>query len=183
MNPLRIVLALAVGLAAAVVPDVASADRGRDRFESRHHIVAHPFKGRHGGFERRRDHVIDNFVRLDRGRIYHDASPLQVRRGHGFRSHGFRGHRHHRHFGSRARLGVFIGAPLFWNWPPPYYGYPPPAVIVPSRPPVYIERDDAAPPTASGAGYWHYCDSPAGYYPYVRECPGGWERVAPTPPR
>jgi hypothetical protein len=97
------------------------------------------------------------------------------------------------------RVGIHIGVPLFWNWPwppagyvapygayPPHYPYPlyypyPPIVREPAPPPVYIERaverDDA-----SAQGYWYYCDRPEGYYPYVRECPGGWERVAPRPP-
>ncbi|MCK9608465.1 MAG: hypothetical protein M0R33_18655 [Methylomonas sp.] len=26
------------------------------------------------------------------------------------------------------------------------------------------------------ANYWHYCPNPEGYYPYVKECPGGcWQ--------
>lgn len=107
-----------------------------------------------------------------------------------------RGHRH----GGRTHFGLFIGAPLYWNWPspyyayppsyayPPYYGYPgyyayPPAVTVPSSPPVYVERDDDDVAPSRDRGYWYYCDRPDGYYPYVKECPGGWERVAPTPSR
>ncbi len=30
--------------------------------------------------------------------------------------------------------------------------------------------------------YWYYCPDSRAYYPYVRECAGGWERVAPQPP-
>jgi len=30
--------------------------------------------------------------------------------------------------------------------------------------------------------YWAYCQSPEGYYPYVQDCPGGWQAVVPTPP-
>lgn len=80
---------------------------------------------------------------------------------------------HGGHF--RGSFGVFIGAPL-WGWyaPPPAYYYPP-VVEVPVAPPVYIER-------APAAAYWYYCDNPAGYYPYVRQCPGGWQRVAPQAP-
>lgn len=89
---------------------------------------------------------------------------------------GFRGHGHgHGHF------GVFIGAPLFWPWyPPPAYYYPP-AVAVPTSPPAYIERgeDESAPPREA---YWYHCSKPEGYYPYIKECPGGWQRVAPKPP-
>ena len=66
---------------------------------------------------------------------------------------------------------------------PPAYGYPPAAGrFVP--PAVYIERKDTAQPaTESQANYWHYCRSAEGYYPYVKECPDGWEQVAPTPPQ
>ncbi|MBD5802138.1 hypothetical protein AZOA_15640 [Azoarcus sp. Aa7] len=103
---------------------------------------------------------------------------------------------------SHSSLGVHIGIPLFWGWPGPYYGYSPyryyepypyygypsyyaypPAVTVPSSPPVYIERDDADDDRKSAGNYWYYCDRPEGYYPYVKECPGGWERVAPRPSR
>ncbi len=119
--------------------------------------------------------------------------------GHHFRDHDaykprYDGHGHHRgkfkpfhHDGraypvhrrgrGRSHFGLFIGAPL-WYWPPPYY-YPPPVVIRSAPPPVYIERDPEPPAEA----YWYYCYDPDGYYPYVKECPGGWERVSPTPPR
>jgi len=30
--------------------------------------------------------------------------------------------------------------------------------------------------------YWAYCQNPEGYYPYVQDCPGGWQAVVPTPP-
>jgi len=30
--------------------------------------------------------------------------------------------------------------------------------------------------------YWYHCKSPEGYYPYVKTCPGGWDRVPATPP-
>ena len=65
---------------------------------------------------------------------------------------------------------------------PPYYYYPP-AVVVPAAPTTYIEKDSAhaAPPQRS---YWYYCEGSKTYYPYVKECPGGWLRVVPqaTPP-
>jgi len=81
----------------------------------------------------------------------------------------------------------------FYGYPGPYYRYPPdyayppyaaypPTVVVPSSPPVYIEREDDA-AASPRDGYWYYCDRPEGYYPYVKECPGGWERVAPRPSR
>ena len=35
---------------------------------------------------------------------------------------------------------------------------------------------------AADAGWWYYCDQSSGYYPYVRECPTGWQRVPPVAP-
>jgi hypothetical protein len=100
-------------------------------------------------------------------------------RGGGFHGGGFRGH---------LRGGVFIGAPLFWPWyyPDPYY-YPGPyyygdyAPVVESSPAVYIEQG-AAPAAPEQSTYWYYCARSKGYYPYVQQCPGGWQRVAPQPP-
>ena len=163
MKSLKGALALVLLLGLAV-PEVASADRGRG---------THSFQPRHEAFKHRHDRFgsRDDFAR-HRGPSFsrshdtfrHDRRSLHAHRGH------------HSH----SRLGLSIGVPLYWNWPPPYYAYPP-VVTMPSPPPVYIERgyDEAA----RAEGYWYYCYSPEGYYPYVRQCPGGWERVSPTPPR
>jgi len=89
----------------------------------------------------------------------------------------------------RVHFGVHIGAP-FWYYPhyyypPPRYYYPP--VIVQSAPPVYVERptefvERPAESTApEAAGWWYYCEQTRGYYPYVKSCPGGWQRVPPAP--
>jgi hypothetical protein len=88
-------------------------------------------------------------------------------------------------------FGFYFGWP-WYSRPYPYYAYPyytypyypyyPPAVTVPSSPPVYIER----PPQSTQqfpSGYWYYCDNPEGYYPYVKECPQGWQQVNPIPQR
>ncbi len=95
------------------------------------------------------------------------------------------GHRHV-HGGGHVRFGVVIGAPLFFPpyypgyYPGPYY-YPPAVVAVPASPPVYVEQNapQAAPEQAN---YWYYCADAKAYYPYVQQCPGGWQRVAPQPP-
>lgn len=97
---------------------------------------------------------------------------------------GWGGHRVH---GSgHVRFGVFVGAPLFYPpyypgyYPGPYYYYSPPAVVaVPASPPVYVEQNAAAPEQGN---YWYYCADAKAYYPYVQQCPGGWQRVAPQPP-
>ena len=85
-----------------------------------------------------------------------------------------------------VRFGVVVGAPLYgWPSPGPYY-YPPyyypPAVVVPSAPTTYVERGDEEEAEGEPQGYWYYCANPKGYYPYVKQCPGGWQRVAPQPP-
>jgi hypothetical protein len=58
-----------------------------------------------------------------------------------------------------------------YPYPYPYYDYPPPVVVTPP-PTEYVQR-------APDAGYWYYCQDPAGYYPTVAACPGGWLQVAP----
>jgi hypothetical protein len=111
------------------------------------------------------------------------AGPSAARgRGGGGRGgfHGgghFQGHHFRGHFGGRVVIGggVFLGP----YWYPPYYGYPYPyypyypydPVPVASEPTSYIQQPM---PT-----YWYYCESAKAYYPYVRECPGGWLTVAP----
>jgi len=84
-------------------------------------------------------------------------------------------------------FGVTIGSP--WYFPPYYYpyGYPysypyyyPPAVTFPSEPQEYIEkpRSEEQP---DPSGVWYYCPESKMYYPYVRECPGGWQTVPVQP--
>ena len=100
----------------------------------------------------------------------------------------------------RGNVGVVIGGP-FWGSPwynqsyyyPPYqpYYYPPyqpynypyyaPTVEVPAEPPVYIERYQSK-PSSTPSGVWYYCADSKAYYPYVKECPGGWQTVPAEPP-
>jgi len=86
----------------------------------------------------------------------------------------------------RVVVGLGFGFPIWgpapWYYgPPPYYYYPPAAVV--SSPPVtYIERQDARQDTPASTDYWYYCEQSKTYYPYVKTCPGGWQRVSPTPP-
>lgn len=91
------------------------------------------------------------------------------------------GHRYGGHY--RSHIGLSIGIPIgwpYWGWYPYPYYYPPyPAtVVVPSEPPVYVEQPQAAP---QEQGYWYYCASAHAYYPYVRECPVGWQKVPARP--
>jgi hypothetical protein len=41
----------------------------------------------------------------------------------------------------------------------------------------YAAPAAAAPPAA----YWYYCAPLGAYYPYVRDCPAGWQLVPPSP--
>ena len=88
------------------------------------------------------------------------------RPGHGHHHHGFVG------------VGVGFGYPWGWWYPPPYY-YPYP-VVYPAQPVSYIEQG-RAPVAVQPAGWWYYCDASTSYYPYVRECPSGWQRVPASP--
>ena len=91
--------------------------------------------------------------------------------------HHFNGHHHFRHHGFRSGVaiggGIWLG-PGYWGpyWYPPYYPYYPyePVPVV-DEPQTYIEQP--------GPGYWYYCEAAKAYYPYVRECPGGWLTVQP----
>jgi len=86
----------------------------------------------------------------------------------------------------RVSFGFVYGGPGYWGYPgyyypPPYYYYPQ-AVGMPAQPTVYTERGDAYAPPEQSQGYWHYCPETKAYYPYVKHCAGGWQRVSPTPP-
>lgn len=92
----------------------------------------------------------------------------------------------------RARIGVglYFGVPVAgWGYyyPPPYYYYPPyypqTTVVVPSQPQTYIEQAPQAAPQAPAPAqnFWYYCPNSRAYYPYVKDCPAGWQRVSPTP--
>jgi hypothetical protein len=82
----------------------------------------------------------------------------------------------------RVVFGIGIGVPI---WGAPYYPYPyypyypyyyePRTVIVPAQPTRYIEQ------SSPESGFWYYCADAKAYYPYVKDCPAGWQRVSPTP--
>jgi hypothetical protein len=106
-----------------------------------------------------------------------------------------------------GRVGVYVGPGPYWGpaYPRPYY-YPRPfysgpyypgpylygdpfyspapvVVVPPPEPSVYIEQSDSAagqvqPPAQQ---YWYFCRGSNRYYPYVKECPGGWQTVLPQP--
>lgn len=94
---------------------------------------------------------------------------------------------HHTHFG--LVIGPYWGPSYYpspYYYPPYYPGYYPPLVVERPVPQVYIEQAPvAAPPVPASvapASYWYYCAATRSYYPYVKECPGGWQKVLPQPP-
>lgn len=60
-----------------------------------------------------------------------------------------------------------------------------PPIVVGMAPPPSMSgpvSSNAEPgPGASGAQWWYACRNPKGYYPHVRECPSGWEKLPPVP--
>jgi hypothetical protein len=112
---------------------------------------------------------------------------------------------------ARVRVDVMLGAPGPWygrpyyssqyyyppayyppryyspNYYPPVYSQPPAVIVVPATPPTYIQQPEQTPDPqqnfseSRGANDWYYCVDAKAYYPYVKQCPGGWARVAPKP--
>jgi hypothetical protein len=74
----------------------------------------------------------------------------------------------------------YYGYPYYpyypYNYPYPYYYGP--SVTVQEEPQTYIEQDTRPEEPV----YWYHCPDPEGYYPYVKKCPKGWQRVPATPP-
>jgi hypothetical protein len=93
---------------------------------------------------------------------------------------GYRGY-----YGPRVTVGLGFG----YGWPyAGYYGYGYPyyapyyaaPAYVQQQPTVYVEQPQAQ-QVQQPTGYWYFCNDSRAYYPYVKECPSGWQRVAPQP--
>jgi hypothetical protein len=120
------------------------------------------------------------------------SSAMADYRGHGGYGHGgYGGYGYH----GGVRFGVTLGFPLYGPayYPGPYYGYPgyaypapaygyPPVVVAPAVPPVYVEQEVVRTAPSQAQGDWYYCAASKAYYPYVAECPAGWQRVPAQPP-
>jgi hypothetical protein len=73
------------------------------------------------------------------------------------------------------RFGFDFVVPLYpYGYYRPYY-YDPPVVV--QEPPPVVVAPSAAPQSYS----WYYCAESKMYYPYAKECPSGWQAVAPQP--
>jgi len=104
-----------------------------------------------------------------------------------------------------ARVGIYLGAPIGFNYGyypysyygPAYYGipnyYPTAPVYYPpiQSVPTYTQQSESpqispqvAPKNSSQdvqGSWWYFCVDAKAYYPYVKQCPGGWLRVASQP--
>ena len=86
-----------------------------------------------------------------------------------------RGYWHQGWYGPRFGWWWVVSGVWFY-YPAPVYPYPNP----------YVPSGFAAPPPPAGSAqpatqYWYYCPAANGYYPYISECPSGWQQVLPTP--
>lgn len=86
------------------------------------------------------------------------------------------------HVGVGINIGIPLYAPAPYYYYPPYYYPPVPYANVAVPPPTYIIQNPAPVVTSQPQGYWYYCTDSKAYYPYVKECPSGWQRVTPQPP-
>ena len=75
---------------------------------------------------------------------------------------------------------VIVGSAIAAATPPVVVSAPPvvrPAPMMAPPPMMAPAPMMASAPVAPS--YWYYCQNPAGYYPYVSQCPGGWLPVVP----
>ena len=107
------------------------------------------------------------------------ALPGQAERGY----HGGGGHGWGPGWGPVVGLGLGLGLLGLAN---PYYGSPyytdyNPAPVI--QEPTTELSVPPGPRQPAEQYYWYYCRGPEGYYPYVKQCPGGWLKVVPAPPQ
>ena len=132
--------------------------------------------------------VQDNALadRVWRGDIhhFHDRDFARWRGGHWY--HGWSGGRY---------SWWWIAGGIWYPYPAPVMPYPdpyqPPVVVVQPAPAPDADANvtSTAPlpprpaPAAAAPQYWYHCTSPEGYYPYVPQCQGGWQKVPASPPQ
>src|SRR5271157_3913176 len=132
-------------------------------------------------FAKRRMMVFSLVVTL--GLLLSLSMAVQARAAHyyggGWHGGGYYGGWHGYYGGWHGGGYGWYGFGPWWGWGYPYaypsYGYPYSA---------YPSAGAQLPvPSEPQQSYWYYCQDPQGYYPYVRNCPGGWTQVVPTPPQ
>ena len=99
---------------------------------------------------------------------------------HGFREYGFDHWRggnwfNGYHEGRNGWWWIVDGSWYFY--PAPIYPYPDPYT-----PPNVVVETVQVSPTGALPSYVYYCPNPAGYYPYIAECPVTWQKVASSSP-
>ena len=111
------------------------------------------------------------------------AMPVQADGFHG--AHGG-GHGGGWGWGPAIGLGIglgVLGAASYYANPYPYYPYYPSApVMIQPQQEIYVQPAPAPQQQTMEPNYWYFCADANGYYPYVRQCPGGWMKVVPMPP-
>lgn len=125
--------------------------------------------------------------------------PTAMADGHYNRSHEdhYRGHsgyygRHGGYHGSygndRWREGHWVhglhdgGWGWWWVLADGWYFYPQPIYPYPAYvPPVVVQPEPRTTVPQPSTAYWYYCGSSHAYYPYVKSCSSGWQRVPTTP--
>lgn len=116
-------------------------------------------------------------------------------------------HANGRHYHG-SRIGVGINLNLFSGfyhrpyYAAGYYGYPyyyrevvvnPVVVTNPQPTVVYVESSPSNYPSApsnqisntppvQSENVWYYCHNPDGFYPSIKSCPAGWQKVPARPP-
>lgn len=123
-----------------------------------------------------------------------------------------RHHGHHSGPGVSWSIGLGLGILAYpyisysRNYYPGYYpayyaryqsGYYPEVmvettVVTPAPGTVYVRRADAGTtlpeqsysvqPSATSGSDWYYCHNPDGFYPSIKSCPSGWQRVPAQAP-
>jgi hypothetical protein len=71
--------------------------------------------------------------------------------------------------------GPYYGSYVGYYAPPVVYASPPAVAYMPPPQPMVL----AAQPQPA---VWYYCQASGKYYPYVQECPSGWQTQSATPP-
>ncbi len=139
---------------------------GRTGPPARH--VSPPPRVRHAPRQVRRDSRF-RFVYT-----YHD--PPRRYQPRPFPRYWHQGHWVHGWYGPYFGWWWVVGA-MWYLYPAPIYPYP--TVVVEPAPPAAVVNEPSAPPPPQ---YWYYCPGSRSYYPYVSECPGGWQKVPASPP-
>jgi len=111
---------------------------------------------------------------------------------HGGYGYGWRGYPYRWGYPYWWRYRYWWGYPYGWGspywWDYSYYPYNDPYYD-----PYYYEGSGGPPVPPEGSApmaesgqqepaYWHFCQDPEGYYPHVKDCPGGWMTVVPPKP-